>query len=84
MIDIFDIMYGIRDQAVSAVEVLRANIKEAQALLDRYDELANDMEESAELLAASDLYPTSFAAIPKRSGLVRNEKDSDVSETGQD
>lgn len=71
MADILDVMYRLRDMAGIAADDLREAIKEAQAVLDKLDCFANDAEEGAELLGASDLHPNCIANIPERSGLER-------------
>jgi hypothetical protein len=71
MADILDVMYRLRDMAGIAADDLREAIKEAQAVLDKLDCFANDAEEGAELMAASDLHPNCSANIPERSGLER-------------
>ncbi|AYN57464.1 hypothetical protein HOU47_gp58 [Arthrobacter phage Constance] len=71
MSDIIDVMYRLRDMAGVAADELREAIKEAQAVLDKLDCFANDAEEGAELIGASDLHPNCNANIPARSGLQR-------------
>lgn len=71
MSDIIDVMYRLRDMAGIAADDLREAIKDAQAVLDKLDCFANDAEEGAELIGASDLHPNCNANIPERSGLQR-------------
>jgi hypothetical protein len=71
MADIIDVMYRLRDMAGQSADTLREAIKDAQAVLDKLDCFANDAEEGAELIGASDLHPNCNANIPKRSGLER-------------
>jgi hypothetical protein len=52
---------------------LRAEITEAQAVLDKLEQFATDAEDIAQLAAASDICPRSIANIPERSGLERKE-----------
>jgi hypothetical protein len=73
-----EVMYMLRDQADRHARQLREQIAEmhsaiaaAEALLPRLDQAADDAEKSAELIAASDLFPTYSADIPERSGLSR-------------
>lgn len=73
MNDITDVLYRLRDMAGLAADDLRSAISEAQTVLDKLDQFANDAEDSAQLVAASDLYPNSSALIPERSGLIRKD-----------
>lgn len=78
MSDIIDVMYRLRDMAGLAADDLRAAIGEAQEVLDKLDQFANDAEDGAQLMAASDLSPNSSALIPERSGLTRKGPDAGV------
>jgi hypothetical protein len=71
MSDITDVLYRLRDMAGLAADDLRSAIGEAQAVLDKLDQFANDAEDSAQLIAASDIEPHASALIPERSGLTR-------------
>lgn len=71
MTDITDVLYRLRNMAGIAADDLRSAIGEAQAVLDKLDRFAEDAQDGAELIAASDLEPNTFASIPARSGLTR-------------
>lgn len=71
MSDIIDVMYRLRNMTGIAADELRAAIKEAQAVLDKLERFADDAEDGAELLAASDLHPRHHALVPERAGLQR-------------
>jgi len=73
MSDVIDVMYRLRNMAGAAADDLRTAIAEAQAVLDKLDRFADDAEDGAQLMAASDLAPNSHALIPERSGLARKE-----------
>jgi hypothetical protein len=64
-----DVLYRLRDMAGEAADMLRAQIVDAQKVLARLDAFADDAEDTAQLAAASDLFPNSYALIPERSGL---------------
>ena len=71
--DVIDVIYRLRDMAGQAEVELRLAIRDAQKVLDRLEKFANDAEDGAQLIAASDLHPTCSALIPERSGLVRKD-----------
>lgn len=71
IVSISDYLYTLRDTAGMAIEPLRAAIREAQAVVDRLDAIADGAERAAELVGASDLEPNTHANIPPQSGLVR-------------
>lgn len=73
MTDISDFLYTLRNTAGEAADNLRASIAEAQGVLARLDKLAEDAEDSAQLIAASDIEPHASAIVPERSGLVRKD-----------
>lgn len=73
MADVLDVMYRLRDMAGIAADELRTAISEAQAVLDKLDKFSHDAEDTAQLAAASDIFPDSVASIPKRAGLVHGE-----------
>lgn len=73
MSDVIDVLYRLRGMAGLAADDLRSAIGEAQAVLDKLDRFADDAEDGAQLMAASDLAPNSSALIPERSGLTRKE-----------
>ena len=70
MSDVLDMIYRLRDMAGKEAARLSAEVAKAQAVLDRLEAFANDAEATAELAAASDLFPNARANIPARSGLV--------------
>lgn len=70
MSDVIDVFYRLRNMTANAADELRAEIAKAQGVLDKLDKFTLDSEESAELLAVSDLYPTWHSSIPDRAGLV--------------
>ena len=74
MSDVLDVFYRLRDMAAAASDKLAAATAEAKVTLDRLEAFADDAERSAELLAASDLFPNASANIPPESGLVRIRK----------
>ncbi len=75
MSDIIEVMYRLRNMASDAAGELGAAIKEAQAVLDKLECFANDAEDGAQLIAASDLTNRDWHAdIPERSGLQRKPK----------
>lgn len=71
--DALDVIYRLRNMAGEAADTLRAAISDAQAVLDRLDQFANDFEDTAQLAAASQLFPTHTANVPERSGLERRK-----------
>ena len=73
MTDVTDVLYRLRDMAGAAADDLRSAIGEARAVLDKLDRFANDAEDSAQLIAASDIEPHASARIPERSGLTRKD-----------
>ncbi|WP_461169289.1 hypothetical protein [Arthrobacter sp. Z1-15] len=74
MADVVDVLHRLTHMAHEPAQKLRAAIAEAQAVLDKLDAFADDAEDGAQLIAASDLMPTSSANIPDRAGLTRKEK----------
>jgi len=76
MSDIVDVMYRLRNMAGQAAEALQQQIKQAQAVLDKLEEFADGAEDAAELVAASDLFPSHSALIPAHSGLIRKPNES--------
>ena len=74
MADVVDVLHRLTNMAHEPAQKLRAAIAEAQAVLDKLDAFADDAEDSAQLIAASDLMPTSSANIPDRAGLTRMEE----------
>lgn len=74
MSDVIDVFYRLRDMVSSAANTLREQIADAQKVLDRLDAFADQAQDSAELIAASDLAPGWVANIPERSGLMRREE----------
>jgi hypothetical protein len=71
MSDLIEVLYRLRDMAGMAADKLRVEVQAGQAVLDKLDKFADECEEGAELLAASDLHPGMHANIPERSGLTR-------------
>lgn len=72
MSDAIDYVYALRGMAGDAADKLRAEIVEAQKLLDRLDSLCDDAEHGAELMASSDRFPNYFPPEPpESSGLTR-------------
>ncbi|MBC7955292.1 MAG: hypothetical protein H7Y33_05405 [Cytophagales bacterium] len=71
MSDVLDMIYRLRDMAGKEAARLSLEVAKAQAVLDRLEAFANDAEATAELAAASDMFPNASANIPARSGLVR-------------
>jgi len=71
MSDVIDFVYRLRNMASISADDLRGAIKEAQAVLDRLDKFADDAEDGAQLIAASDLAPTWTAIAPERAGMIR-------------
>lgn len=67
--NITDVMYGMRDMAGHAADKLRIEIENAQKILDELDQFANDAEDGAQLIAASDLEPGASALIPDRANM---------------
>jgi hypothetical protein len=68
----------LRDTAGRAAERLegaiaeaREFLAEAEAVHARLERIADDAEDAAQLVAASDIEPTSSALVPERSGLIR-------------
>lgn len=75
MIDIIDNLYDTRDLAWNRVLLLRKRIAKDTAELAEQEKRAEVAEKSAELLCASDLFPTCRPNNPpKESGLVRLDK----------
>ncbi len=74
-------LYVLRNEAWKSAERLskqvidmRKALGEAEAVLDRLNELADGAQDAAELVCASDLEPTACADIPERSGLTRKDQ----------
>ncbi|WP_159794498.1 hypothetical protein [Puerhibacterium puerhi] len=65
-----DFLYTLRNTAGRAADELRPAIEKAQAVLAWLDRVAEDAEDAARLVGASDLEPSARALIPERSGLV--------------
>ena len=74
MTDVIDVLHRLAHMAHEPAQNLRAAIAEAQAVLDKLDAFADDAEDGAQLIAASDIMPNASANIPERSGLTRQEK----------
>lgn len=72
-IDPTDFLFVLRDTAGKAAEALAAAIKDAQAVYDKLDRIADQAQDVAQLASASDLFPTHHANIPDGAGLVRAE-----------
>jgi hypothetical protein len=75
-----DFLYVLRNEAGQAADRLqkqvidmRKALGEAERVLDRLNGLADDAQDAAELVCASDLEPTAHADIPERSGLTRKD-----------
>ena len=71
MSDVIDVIYRLRNMAGIAADKLRAEISEAQQVLDKLDAFAHDAEDIGQLAAASDIAPRWSALIPERAGLTR-------------
>lgn len=54
-----------------AITEAREFLAEAEAVYARLERIADDAEDAAQLVAASDIEPTSSALVPERSGLIR-------------
>lgn len=78
MSDLLDVLYRLRNMAGVAAGELRTEVAKAQAVLDRLEAFAHDAEDTAQLAAASDMFPSSCALIPERSGLARKEDRCDA------
>jgi hypothetical protein len=76
MADVLEVVYRLRDMAGIAAERLRAEIAAAQAVLDKLDAFADDAEDTAQLAAASRLFPTYHATAPERSGMTLTPKEN--------
>jgi hypothetical protein len=76
MSDVIEVLYRLRNMAGIAADKLRAEIAEAQQVLDKLDTFAQDAEDIAQLSAASDIAPGWSALIPERSGLAHEMKES--------
>lgn len=71
MADVIDVLHRLTFMAHGAAETLREAIAEAQKVLDKLDQFADDAENAGQLMAASDLKPAYSANIPDGAGLVR-------------
>lgn len=68
-----DYLYVVRDTAGRAADALGEQVAAAQKVLDSLTRIANDAEDAAQLVAASDIEPRTTALIPGRSGLTRKD-----------
>lgn len=68
---ISDYLYTLRDEAGIAADKLKREIADATATLKKLERIADGAELAAELVAASDLQPTTSGTIPPAAGLER-------------
>lgn len=73
-----EFLFTLRDTAGRAAERLQGAITEAreflaeaEAVYARLERIADDAEDAAQLVGASDIDPNTSALAPKRSGLIR-------------
>lgn len=71
MISPSDYLYTLRNEVARMTEELTLVATAAQELLEKLEKIADDCEDAAQLVAASDIEPGSSADIPARSGLTR-------------
>jgi hypothetical protein len=71
MTDIVESLYDIRDTAWERAQILKRRIAKDTAELAEQEKLWKQAEQSAELLCASDLFPSCNSNVPKESGLIR-------------
>ena len=73
MSDVIEVLYRLRDMAGMAADDLRKAIGDAREVLDKLDKFADDAQDGAQIIAASDLAPNAHAILPARSGLIRKD-----------
>lgn len=73
MTDVIDVLYRLRNLAGSQADELRAQIIQAQTLLDKLDAFSRDAEDTAQLAAASAIFPAHQALPPTRAGLTYDQ-----------
>jgi len=69
--DIIDVLHRLTFMAHEPAQTLRAAISEAQTVLDKLDKFADEAQNAAQLMAASDLKPNYTALVPDGAGLVK-------------
>ena len=73
MISPSDYLYTLRNEVARMIEELTLVATAAQ-LLEKLEKIADDCEDAAQLVAASDIEPSSSADVPERAGLVRRDQ----------
>lgn len=66
-----DFLYALRNETCRVLEELKPVLDRANNLYERLDKIADDCEDAATLVAASDIEPNCIATVPERSGLTR-------------
>lgn len=66
-----DFLYALRNEACRVLEELKPVLDQANSLYERLEQIAEDCEDAASLVAASDIEPGKIATVPERSGLTR-------------
>lgn len=66
-----DFLYALRNEACKVLEELKPVLDQANDLYERLERIAEDCEDAAQLVAASDIEPNCHAYVPTRSGLTR-------------
>ena len=74
MISPSDYLYTLRNEVARMTEELALMVTAAQELLEKLEKIADDCEDAAQLVAASDIEPGSSADVPERAGLVRRDQ----------
>lgn len=74
MISPSDYLYTLRNEVARMTEELALMVTAAQELLEKLEKIADDCEDAAQLVAASDIEPRSRADVPERAGLVRRDQ----------
>lgn len=66
-----DFLYALRNEAGRVLEELKPVLDQANRIYERLEQIAEDCEDAAQLVAASDIEPSAVAFVPERSGLTR-------------
>lgn len=74
MISPSDYLYTLRNEVARMIEELTLVATAAQELLEKLEKIADDCEDAAQLVAASDIEPHSSANVPERAGLMRRDQ----------
>lgn len=74
MISPSDYLYTLRNEVARMTEELALMVTAAQELLETLEKIADDCEDAAQLVAASDIEPSTSADVPERAGLVRRDQ----------